>query len=81
MFRADTIVQITGQDSLPYDIGFLSVHTLVIDIDRAPVERNRAVVHHVDMLVANFLVQLIRENRGVLTVEIRLESMADRLVQ
>ena len=29
----------------------------------------------------DFTVQLIRENRGVLTVEICLESMADRLVQ
>ena len=81
MLGADTVVQVAGQDAFLHDIGLLSGDTFVVDVDRTAVERNRTVVHHIDMLVTNLLVQLVGEDRRILAIEVGFESMADCFVQ
>ena len=81
MFGADTVVQIAGEHTFPDNIRFLSLHTLIVEVHRTAVEGDCTVIHHVNMLVAHFLIQLAGEYGYVLTVEIRLKSMTDSLMQ
>ena len=57
MLGADTIVQIAGKYTFPDNISFLSLHTFIVKVHRTAIERNRAVIYHIDMFVAYFLVQ------------------------
>ena len=81
MFGTDTVVQVAGQNAFFHDISLLPGDTFIIDIDRTAVERNRTVVHHIDMLVTNLFVQLVGEDRCILAIEVSFESMADCFVQ
>ncbi|MPN55965.1 hypothetical protein SDC9_203649 [bioreactor metagenome] len=74
-------MQVTGEHTLLHDIRFLSGSPFIIHIHRPAVERNGTVVNHTDVFIAYFFVQLIREDRDILTVEVGLKSMTDSLVQ
>ena len=74
-------MQIARQYAFLHDVGLLAFHTFVVEVDRAAVEGDGTVVHHVDVLVAHLLAQQVAEDRRFLTVEVGLESMTDGLVQ
>lgn len=81
MFRTDAVVQITRQDTFFHDICLLSFHTFVVDIHGTTVERDCTVVNHIDVFVADFLIQLVGENGRVLAVEVGFKRMSDGFVQ
>ena len=81
MFGTDAVVQIAGEYTLFDDVGLLSFNTLIIYVDRPSVERNGSIINHIDVFVADFLVQLVREDGGILAVEVGFECMTDRFVQ
>ncbi len=81
MFRTDAVVQITRQDTFFHDICLLSFHTFVVNIHGTTVERDCTVVNHIDVFVADFLIQLVGENGRVLAVEVGFKRMSDGFMQ
>ena len=81
MFGADAVVQVGIQHPVAHDVRFLPQYAFVINIERATVEIDRSVIHHIDEVGANLFMEHVGKNRCSFSVEIGLESMADGFVQ
>ena len=70
---ADAVVEIGVEHSVADHVGLLARHALVVHVDRAAEEGQGAVVHYVDVGVADELAHAVGEYRCALAVEVGLE--------